>query len=99
VDDRDGLRDLYVFDARVTGADLAMNDVRLTVEWSEFEYCHFTQKVRPVLNEHGFAAQGSFANNPAVYRNCTFERVRFKILGGFSMGQALFEGCTFLKCR
>jgi hypothetical protein len=99
VDDRDGLRDLYAFDARVTGADLAMNDVHLTAEWSEFEHCHFSQKVRPVLNEHGFAAQGSFANSPTVYRGCTFERVRFKILGGFSMGKALFEGCTFVNCR
>jgi hypothetical protein len=61
------------------------------VEWSEFEDCHFRQRVRPVLNEFGFAAQGSFAFRPAVYRNCTFERVRFKTLSGFNTGAGRFE--------
>jgi len=52
-----------------------------------------------VLNEHGVAAQGSFGNRPSIYRNCTFDRVRFKALGGFSMLSARFEDCTFLNCR
>jgi hypothetical protein len=72
VDHRTGLRDLYVFDAQVSEADLSLDDIHLSVEWSEFEDCHFRQRVRPALNEHGIAAQGSFANSPAVYRNCTF---------------------------
>jgi len=69
------------------------------VAWSEFDGCTFHQRVRPVLNESGFAAQGSFGNAPAIYRSCTFERVRFKGLGGFSLSQARFEDCTFLNCR
>ena len=47
----------------------------------------------------GFAAQGSLGNSPALYSGCTFERIRFKTLGGFSLGRARFEDCTFLNCR
>ena len=49
--------------------------------------------------EYGFAAQGSFANRPAIYRDCLFERVRFKTLGGFVTGAGRFENCTFVNCR
>ncbi len=94
-----GLREVNVFDARVTGADLALTDLHLKVEWSEFNDCRFHQKARPVLNEYGIAAQGSFGNSPAIFRNCTFEGVRFKLLGGFSMSRATFEDCTFVNCR
>lgn len=99
VDDRDGLRDLYLFRATVTDAELSLDDVHLRVEWSELEGCRFRQRVRPVTNEQGFAAQGTLGIGASVYRNCTFERVRFKLLGGFSLGAAMFEGCTFLNCR
>ena len=99
VEDGTGLRRLYVFDARVSGATLALTDINLTVEWSQFEGCHFTQKVRPVLNAQGIAAQGSFAIAPSIYRRCTFERVRFNMLSGFNLGRAVFEGCTFDHCR
>ena len=88
-----------MFDARVTGVQLALTDIHLTVEWSQFDDCHFTQRVRPVLNAQGIAAQGSFAITPSIYRRCTFERVRFNMLSGFSLGRAVFEGCTFVNCR
>lgn len=89
----------YFFRAAVRNIELALNDTHLSVEWSEFDGCHFRQRARPLLNAQGVAAQGSFGNSPAVYRECTFERVRFKQLGGFSMGQARFEKCTFVNCR
>jgi hypothetical protein len=97
--DPQGLRSWYFFRASVTDAELWLNDVHLAVEWSEFTNCHFRQRVKPITNEHGFSAQGSFANRQALYRNCVFERVRFKILAGFSMSQGWFEDCTFLNCR
>jgi hypothetical protein len=34
-----------------------------------------------------------------IYRNCTFDRIRFKALSGFSMLSARFEDCTFVNCR
>jgi hypothetical protein len=95
----DGLREVYFFRTTVSRVQLWLNDISLVVEWSEFDNCHFRQRVRPVLNECGFAAQGSFANRPAIYRNCTFERVRFKTLGGFVTGAGRFENCTFVNCR
>src|SRR6478735_10986201 len=97
--DPQGLRPLFFFKASMTDKALWLNDARLAVEWSEFTNCHFRQRVKPITNEHGFSAQGSFANRPALYRNCVFERVRFKLLGGFSMSRGWYEGCTFLNCR
>ncbi len=78
---------------------MSLDDVLLSVEWSEFSDCHFRQRTRPITNEHGFSAQGSFANSPALYRECVFEGVRFKQLGGFNLSRGWFEGCTFLNCR
>src|SRR4051794_37733935 len=97
--DPQGLRPLFFFKASVTGAELWLNDVHLGVQWSEFTDCHFRQRVRPITNEQGFSAQGSFANRPALYRNCVFERIRFKLLGGFSLSRGWYEDCTFLDCR
>lgn len=97
--DSTGLRRLTFFRARVRGVELSLNDAHLTVAWSEFEQCHFRQRVRPVTNGQGFAAQGSLGAGPASYRGCTFERVRFKGMGGFSLGRARFEDCTFVNCR
>ncbi|MGD8201296.1 hypothetical protein ACQE98_11590 [Ornithinimicrobium sp. W1679] len=93
------LRRLHFYRATVVGVDLWLTDVHLAVEWSEFHDCRFRQRVRPVLDPDGCAAQGSFGNSPALYRGCTFERVRFKTLGGFSLGNARFEACTFVDCR
>lgn len=94
-----GQRRIAYFRAEVRDMELWLNDVHLAVTWSEFDNCHFRQRVRPVLNEYGVAAQGSFGNRPSIYRNCTFERIRFKGLGGFSMMSARFEDCTFVNCR
>lgn len=95
----DPLQDLYFFDAQASGIEVWLTGIHLMVEWSEFDQCHFRQRSRPVLNSDGVAAQGCFGISPAVYRGCTFDRVRFKILGGFTTGRATFEGCTFLNCR
>ena len=61
--------------------------------------CTLRQRTRPVLNDHGIAAQGSLGAAPSIYRRCTFERVRFKTRGGFGLGQARFEECRFVDCR
>jgi hypothetical protein len=89
-----GLIARLFFRARISDVDLVLNDVQLAAAWSQFDRCLFRQRVRPVLNEYGVAAQGSFGNRPTLYRDCTFERVRFKQLGGFSMHSARFERCT-----
>jgi uncharacterized protein YjbI with pentapeptide repeats len=94
-----GLHGVTFFDSRARGLDLELTDVHLSARWSEFDGCTFRQRVRPVLNARGFAAQGSFGTRPSIYRSCTFERVRFKTAGGFSMGQARFENCVFRNCR
>lgn len=93
-----GHRPVRFFRARARGLELRLDDVHLAVRWSEFDGCTFRQRVRPVLNERGYAAQGALGG-PAIYRSCTFERVRFKLLGGFSLGRARFEDCTFRNCR
>lgn len=97
--DQIGARPVYFFAAVASGTELWLNDVHLTVEWSEFNDCHFRQRVKPITNEQGFSAQGSFGNTPAIYRNCVFERVRFKRLGGFNLSRGWFEACTFVNCR
>jgi hypothetical protein len=66
--DQYGSRPLYFFRASVSDLELWLNDVHLAVEWSDFNNCHFRERAKPVVNEHGFSAQGSFANSPAVYR-------------------------------
>lgn len=97
--DEYGSRPLYFFGAAVADIELWLNDVHLPVEWSEFENAHFRQRVKPVTNERGFSAQGSFAISPALYRDCVFERVRFKQLGGFTLDWGWFENCRFINCR
>lgn len=94
-----GLRDMSFFRADVRNAEVRLDDVHLTATWSKFEGYTFRQRARPVLNEHGIAAQGAFGNRPSIYRHCTFERIRFKTLGGFSMLSARFEDCVFINCR
>ena len=95
----DALRPLHVFRASVADVAVRLDNAHLAVAWSEFDGCHFRQRTGPVRNSHGDTAQGSFGNKPSIYRGCTFERVRFKLLGGFSLAQARFEDCTFLSCR
>jgi hypothetical protein len=52
------------FRADAREMELWLNDAHLTVGWSEFDSRHIRQRVRPVLNEHGTAAQGAFGNRP-----------------------------------
>ena len=99
IDPVSGLRRRYFFSAAVSDTFLCLDNVGLTVEWSEFTNVHFRQKNRPITNELGLSAQGSFGNSPAYYRNCVFEGVRFKQLGGFTLSRGWFEGCKFINCR
>jgi hypothetical protein len=94
-----GLREIRFFRARARGLELSLTDASLHVRWSQFDGCRFHQRVRPVCNAAGYAAQGSFGSSPSIYRSCVFERIRFKLMGGFSMGRARFEDCTFVNCR
>src|ERR1700754_5120105 len=67
-----GQASLYFFRAALRNTELSLDDVHLVVEWSEFHECRFRQFVKPILNELGFAAQGTFGSSPAIYRGCTF---------------------------
>ncbi len=87
----------YAFDeARAVGVELDLSLVSLTVQRSVFEGCRFVQGRRPASD--GTWAQGNLGRRPTVYRNCTFDRVRFRIRGGFSTGDAVFEDCEFRRC-
>jgi uncharacterized protein YjbI with pentapeptide repeats len=91
------LRNCGMFEVRAHGVDVDLDSVHLTVAWSEFDDCTFRQRRRTSYD--GVWPQGSFGTTPATYRNCVFHGVRFRILGGFSVGQARFEGCTFRHCK
>lgn len=99
VDPHSGLSGLFFHKASVSGVTVPLDWMNLTVTWSEFDSCTFTQKGGRVLNEHGFSAQGSLGTRPSIYRNCVFQGVRFKGLGGFNMRAARFENCTFIRCK
>lgn len=99
VDGHSGLRRLHLHRASLLGIAVPLDRMQLTVTWSEFDKCAFTQKSGRVLSEHGTAAQGSLGARPSMYRNCVFRGVRFKSLGGFSMGASRFENCTFIRCK
>ena len=89
----------FVFDqAHVTGVTLPLDEVALTVGWSEFEDCTFTQRSRP-LHPGGSPPQGSFAHRPSVYRRCVFRGVSFRVRTGFSVHVARFEDCVFERCK
>lgn len=86
--------------AQARGLTISLDDRHLWSAWSEFDDCTFSQRRSGrVLNEEGAAAQGSFGNRPSIYRSCRFEGVRFKNLGGYSMGDARFQDCTFDRCH
>ena len=96
------LEGLVIAQGHARGLTIALDDRHLLACWSEFDDCTFTQRRSgPVLNESGTAAQGAlgWARGPSVYRRCRFVGVRFKGLGGFSMGAATFEDCLFDRCR
>lgn len=96
------LQGLVIEQGHAQGLTIALDDRHLLACWSEFDDCTFTQRRSGhVLNASGAAAQGTlgWAHGPSVYRRCRFVGVRFKILGGFSMGAAIFEDCVFDRCR
>jgi hypothetical protein len=94
-----GLLRAVVFDqARVSDADISLDDIGLVTAWSEFTECTFHQRGTR-LHPDGEEPQGSFGNRPSVFRGCTFRDVRLSVRAGFSVGQARFEDCTFERCR
>ena len=96
------LQGLLIDQAHAQDLTISLDDRRVVACWSEFEGCTFTQRRGgPVLNASGAAAQGTlgWVNGPSVYRGCSFVGVRFKGLGGFTMGAATFEDCLFDQCR
>ena len=95
----DDLRSLFLDHVVVRGGDVDLTHTHVGVAWSELEDVRFRQRGGPVLAPSGAAAQGSFGVRDSVYRRCTFEGVRFKTLGGFSLGRARYEECTFVDCR
>ena len=98
-DPTDDLRTVGLERVTLRGGEVDLTDTQLSVAWSEVEDVRFRRRVRPVLTAAGTAAQGSFGVRPSVYRRCTFERVRFTLLAGFSLGAARFEECRFVSCR
>lgn len=94
------LQSLGFEQAQASGLTISLDDRHLLCAWSEFDECTFKQRRSGrVLNAEGAAAQGSFGNRPSIYRRCRFVGVRFKSLGGYTMGQARFEECVFDRCR
>lgn len=96
------LQGLVIEQGHAQGLTIALDDRHLLACRSAFDDCTFTQRRSgPVLNASGAAAQGTlgWAHGPSVYRRCRFVGVRFKTLGGFSMGAATFEDCLFDRCR
>lgn len=91
------LRGVFFDQAHGSGLEVVLDDLGLTVCWSEFDGCTFRQRSRR-LNAKGIAAQGSFGNRPSIYRDCTFTGIRFKQLGGFTAGAARFVNCRFERC-
>jgi hypothetical protein len=83
------LRSLSFEHAEVRGVDLQLDEVRLSVMWSEFEDCTFRQRSRR-LHRDGLEPQGSFGNRPSVYRRCRFEGLRMRTRAGFSVMEARF---------
>lgn len=83
--------------AQVSALTVPLDEVHLSVAWSEFIGCTFTQRSRRLMAS-GAAAQGSFGNRPSLYRNCTFKGVQFGSPGRFSLGAARFERCVFEGC-
>jgi hypothetical protein len=89
---------MFFDQADVQGVTIALDTAHLSVLFSEFTDCVFTQRGRGPANSDT-TAQGCLASRPSIYRKCTFRGVRFRILGGFDTGQARFEDCVFEQCR
>lgn len=92
------LREVRFDRAHVVGADIPLDELGLSVMWSEFEDCTIHQRSRR-LHSEGAEPQGSLGHRPSVYRRCLFRGVRFRLRAGFSVGEARFENCVFDRCR
>jgi hypothetical protein len=68
---------------------------------SSYTRCIFRQTGKPTSPTVGYrGAQGLFGHCPSLYQDCTFEHVDFGLRGGgFSIGEARFERCTFRYCN
>src|SRR5262245_39582678 len=88
---------VYAFDG-VTAerAELDLTDVMLTIQNSEFVACRFVQKRRPASD--GSWGQGSLGRRVVLYRDCVFAGVRLRIRAGYSVGEARFDRCRFVRC-
>ncbi|GAA1479437.1 hypothetical protein GCM10009623_38830 [Nocardioides aestuarii] len=96
------LQELDLRGVRARDETIALDWRHLLVVGASFDGCTFSQRRSgPVLTTGGVAAQGSLGatGGPSVYRRCRFVGVRFKTLGGFSLGAARFEDCAFERCR
>jgi hypothetical protein len=67
---------------------------------SSYTGCVFRQTGKPTNQTPGYSgAQGDFGHCPSVYQDCTFDHVDFGLRGGgFLLGEARFERCTFRYC-
>jgi hypothetical protein len=83
-------------DVRAVGAEFQLDEVHLTVMDSEFQGCVFRQQAK-ILGEP--PPQGNIGWRNVIYRDCTFERVRFRLGPGFYVDSARFERCVFRHCR
>jgi uncharacterized protein YjbI with pentapeptide repeats len=87
----------YAFDeVKANGTEFDLDEVHLFILWSEFVNCVFRQRAKPLGDPR---PQGDLGWRPTTFRGCTFERVQFRIRGGFDVGQARFEDCLFRHCR
>jgi hypothetical protein len=93
----DVLGRLTFYRAALTGAEVLLDEVGISVLWSSFHNCTFRQHNRPLVD--GLASQGSFGNRPSLYRGCRFVGVRWALPGKFSTGEARFEDCVFEHCH
>jgi hypothetical protein len=68
---------------------------------SSYARCVFRQTGKGADPTAGYSgAQGLFGHCPSVYRDCTFDHVDFGLRGGgFLLGEARFERCTFRYCN
>ncbi len=93
------LRSVQFRRASVEGVELHLDELQLSVLGSEFDGCSFVQRSRR-LHRDGAEPQGSFGHRAgSTYRRCVFRGVRLRTLAGFSVGHALFEDCTFERCK
>jgi hypothetical protein len=91
----------YQFD-QVTAADgeFTLDNLAWHSCHSSYSRCVFRQagkSTNPTAGDRG--AQGLFGHCPSVYQDCTFDHVDFGLRGGgFDVGEARFERCTFRYC-